>query len=158
MPTNVPPPIVRIDERRPGTRAGYVATAVVDAVLIWVFHNLLDWGWPPFLTEDLESLLPLITVSLAATIVVNLVWIAYDPGWFKSLTQIGLNAISLAVAVRTWQVFPFDFSPYEFDWGTVARVVLIVAIVGIIAATVVDLVKVTTAATDTAQREAQHRA
>ncbi len=31
---------------------------------------------------------------------------------------------------QIWQVFPFDFSAYEFNWGFVVRVLLVLAMVG----------------------------
>ena len=42
----------------PGRRSGYVVAVAINAALLWVTHQLLDWGWPRFLTEDFEELLP----------------------------------------------------------------------------------------------------
>ena len=94
-----------------GRRAGYVIAVAINAVMLWIAHQLLDWGWPRFLTEDFEELLPVITWSLVASIVVNALFVVADPPWFKALCNVVTSAISLAVAVRTWQVFPFDFCP-----------------------------------------------
>jgi hypothetical protein len=69
---------------------------------------------------------------------------SFDPPWFKSLTRIGLNLISLIVTIRMLQVFPFDFSGYRFDWEIVTRVVLILAIIGTAIAVVVETVKLAT--------------
>ena len=41
----------------------------------------------------------LVAFSQLATILVNLVYLVYDPAWFKSVCQIGLGAISLAVSL-----------------------------------------------------------
>jgi hypothetical protein len=38
--------------------------------------------------------------------------------------------MSLAATARVWQVFPFDFSGYSFNWAPLVRVVLLVAMVG----------------------------
>jgi hypothetical protein len=43
-----------------------------------------------------------------------------------------LDAISVAVVVRTWQLFPFDFSGYWSGWSTVGRILLGVAFFGLI--------------------------
>jgi hypothetical protein len=43
-----------------------------------------------------------------------------------------------------FQVFPFDFSGYQFDWEIVTRVVLILAIIGTAIAVVVETVKLAT--------------
>lgn len=124
-----------------GRRAGYLIVVLLDLVMLWIAHQLLDWQWPSFLTSAFEDLLPWITASLAATAMVNLVWVFWDPDWFRHLTQFGLNVLSLLVAVRTWQIFPFDFSSYASGWEAFARVVIVVGIVGSAIGAVVELVK-----------------
>lgn len=119
------------DTARSTTRTiGYLIAVVVNAVMLVIVNNLLEWGWFSWLTEDFELILPILNISIVASIVANLVYVAYDANWFKSLIDTGLLAISLAVAIRTWQVFPFDFSTWEFDWAPVIRVVLALVIVG----------------------------
>jgi hypothetical protein len=124
-----------------GRRVGYVVAIAVNLVLIFVVNNLLDWGWPSFLTDDFEQLLPLINLSLMASIVANLIYLWFDPAWFKSMTQIVLGMISLVVTVRTLQVFPFDFSGYDVNWEAVTRVVLVFLIVVIGIAVLVEIGK-----------------
>jgi hypothetical protein len=122
-------------------RMGYVIAIAVNAGLLFVAHNILAWDILPFLTDDWEELVPIISVSLLASMLVNLIYVAYDAPWFKSLTQIFLAAIAMAVTVRTYQVFPFDFSAYDFNWTAVTRVVLVLVMVGIVIAIIVESVK-----------------
>lgn len=129
-----------------GRRFGYAAAAVVNAGLLFVVTNLLEWDLLPFLTNDFDRVVPIISVSLVATIVVNLIYLFFDPDWFKSLSQIGLLGISMAATVRMYRIFPFDFSAYEIDWATVTRVLLILGMVGIVVAIVVEAVKLVTRA------------
>jgi uncharacterized membrane protein YagU involved in acid resistance len=130
-----------IETRTPGRGAGYLVAIAVNLVLLYVANNLLDWGLVPFLTDEFGQVLWLINISLLATILVNLVYLVYDPAWFKSVCQIGLGAISLAVSIRMYQVFPFDFSAYQFNWTMTARIVMIAAIVGVALGIVVEIVK-----------------
>lgn len=127
--------------RTAGRRFGYVVAAAVNLVMLWIAHHLLVWGWPAFLTSAFEELLPLVSLSLVATAVVNLIWVCYDPEWLRHVGQIVVNLISLVVAVRTWQVFPFDFSAYSSAWEGVVRVILVLCIVGTAIATVVEFVR-----------------
>jgi hypothetical protein len=113
---------------------------VVNVALVFVANNLLEWGILSFLTDDFERALPIINVSLGASILVNLVYLIYDAGWFKSLSQIGLLGISLAATIRLYQVFPFDFG-VESGWTTFTRVGLILVIVGAAAGIVAETAK-----------------
>jgi len=129
------------ESRRARIRVGYVAAITVNSILLVVANNLLGWELLPFLTEDFARVLWLINISLLATIAVNAGYLAYDRGWFKSLCQIGLGVISMAVVVRMYRVFPFDFSRSQFDWTWTARLVLVLGMVGVGIGIVVELVK-----------------
>lgn len=129
-------------------RLGYGVAIVANVVILWIANSLLDWGWPSWLTTDFGQVLPIINVSLVATIMVNLSYIAYDATWFKSMLQIPLLVINLIATIRLYQVFPFDFSAYEFNWATMTRVVLIFVIVAIAIALIVEFMKFAKAASE----------
>jgi hypothetical protein len=42
----------------------------------------------------------------------------------KSLGDLVTTGVSLAVLVRIWQVFPFDFAGWSVDWSWLVRLVL----------------------------------
>jgi hypothetical protein len=122
----------KAERRRPtrGTRClGYGISIGVQAALLIVVNNLVEWDILPFITEEFNDLVPYINVSLVASIVVNAVYFAFDPRWFKSFGQAILNAISLVVIVQTYRIFPFDFSGSSFNWTAVTRVCLVALMV-----------------------------
>lgn len=131
------------ESTRPTTtrRVGYGIAIVINAALLVVVNNLLEWGWISWLTDDFEKVLPLLNLSLTATILVNAVYLVYDAEWFKSACEFGLLVISMAVLARTYQVFPFDFSAYAGTWEVLARAVIVIAMIGVGIAMVVQLVK-----------------
>jgi hypothetical protein len=132
--------------KRPSTasrRAGYVIAAVINAALLWLIHVWPGWDAVPFLTEDFETVLWLINLTLAVTIALNLIYVVRDPRWLTAAGAIVTTAIGLAAAVRMLQVFPFDFGDSDV-WPVVVRVLLWVAVVGSaigIIANVVTLVR-----------------
>jgi hypothetical protein len=133
--------------RRPSIAArrfGYLAAIAVDVVVLWVVHQLLGWGWPAFLTEDFEEVLPLISASLIASMVVNAGFLVRDRGRFRALGDLINAAFGMAVSLRMWAVFPFDFSGYDTDWGWALRVALGVGIVATSIGALVNLVKLIT--------------
>lgn len=135
--------------RAEGSRAGYVVSIVLNAVGLFIVNNLLSWDLLPFLTDRFSEVLPIINLSLVATIVVNVAYLWYDARWFASLSQLGLLGISMVVALRMYGVFPFDFSAYAFDWALLTRALLIVGMVGIGIAMLAEAVKLGTAAART---------
>jgi hypothetical protein len=122
-------------------RAGYVVAAAVNAALLVIVNHLLEWGWLPFLTEDFTGILPVLNLSLIATIVVNLGYLVVDPPPVVAAGSMLLNVISLVVAVRFWQVFPFDFGDDGQLWTRLARLALAVGVIGTAVAAVVDVVR-----------------
>ena len=92
----------KTERRRPsrGTRRlGYGISIVVQVALLILVNNLVEWDIAPFITEEFNDLVPYINVSLVASMVVNAVYFAFDPRWFRSFTQAILNVISLVVVV-----------------------------------------------------------
>ena len=114
----------------PGRRFGYVVSAAINLAMLWIAHQLLEWEWPRFLTDDFERVLPIITVAALAAVALNVAYLAFDPPWFRSLGNIVTSALGIAAAAWMLAVFPFDFSTYARDWSWAARAVLIVGIVG----------------------------
>ncbi|MDJ0497665.1 MAG: hypothetical protein QNJ77_01030 [Acidimicrobiia bacterium] len=134
-------------------RIGYGVAAVANLIFLLIVNNLLDWGWFSWLTEDFETLLPIISLSLVASIFVNLAYILYDAKWFKALCEIGLVTISLWVAIRTWQVFPFDFSAYSINWESITRAILVFSIIGMSIALLANAVKLVLAVVRVAETQ-----
>ncbi|MGA7269746.1 MAG: hypothetical protein WB239_01620 [Acidimicrobiia bacterium] len=135
----------RTETRKRSTRStrrvGYGVAVAVNVVMVVVVQNLLTWGWPAFLTPDFDRVVGIITVSLVASIIFNLAYLGYDPDWFRHGGQVVTGAISLAVTVRVYQVFPFDFSRWTFDPTGAVRVALVAAMVGVGIAVFVELLK-----------------
>ena len=122
-------------------RFGYRVAIAVNAVMLWGAHRILDWGWFGFLTSAWTQVLPLVTAAMVTAIAVNALFLGYDGVWLKAPGNVLLAAFGIAVSVRMWRVFPFDFSPYAFDWATVARWVLAVAIFGSAISIIVEVVR-----------------
>lgn len=121
-----------------GSRIGYLVAIGLQAFFLWVAHQLLEWGWPSFLTADFDEVLPWVTASLVASMVVNACFLVKDDGWFRALGDATTAAFGLASAIVTWQVFPFDFSGWDTDWSWLVRLVVAVGIVGSAIALVVN--------------------
>jgi hypothetical protein len=121
----------RTDElKRVGRRFGFGIAVVINVALLVVVQNLTSWDVLPFLTTEFDSVVAWISLSLIVGIVANFLYIVNDDQRLRSVGDLVTNLVSLVVTWRVFQVFPFDFSAYEFDWDLVARIILVVAIVG----------------------------
>lgn len=126
---------------------------VVNIVLLWVVHQLLDWDWPGFLTQDFEELLPLITFSLVVSIVGYLLLLAWATSrWLKRLIDVISAAIGAVVLAQMLQVYPFDFTGYDRNWSWLVRLALIVGLVGSIIGLVVGSIRLLTSSTEARAR------
>jgi len=125
--------------KRVGQRIGYAVAIACNVALLVIVNNILDWGWLPWLTADFRDVLPVLNVSFGASIAVNAVYLAYDAPGFKAAAELGLLIVALIVTIRFWRVFPFDFSAYDFSWGTLVRWLLGLAMFGICIGMLVQL-------------------
>lgn len=142
MTSTLTPPRATHHGRPPAARRfGYTVAIALNVAMLWVTHQLLGWGWPGFLTDDFDRLLPLVTASFVASIAVNVCFLVRDRGRFRAFADLVTAAFGLAVSLRTWDVFPFGFAGYDQDWTWLFRTVLVVAIAGTVIAVIVGLVK-----------------
>lgn len=121
-------------------RTGYVIAIGVNAALLWLANVAPGWEVLPFLTADMERVMPLVNASLVAGIAANVLYLAADPKWLKALGDIATTTIGIVAMVAIWRVFPFDFGDASFDWALLFRWVLGVGIVGSAIAVVVNVV------------------
>jgi hypothetical protein len=91
----------------------------------------------PFLTDAVRGALGLFAVSLIAGILANMAYVISDD-WVRLIGEPITTVIGLAVMVRMWQVFPFDFGASS-SWPGIARWLLGLAMAGTTTALVVQV-------------------
>jgi hypothetical protein len=146
--SSAPPERPQVRVATPVRRFGYLVAAAMNGVMLWVAHQLLDWEWPGFLTDDFALALGLVTASLIAGVVVNLGLAVHHRGRARALADLVTAAFALAVGLRLWAVFPFDFAGYATDWSGPMRVALGVGIAATGIAIIANLVKLVTGPAD----------
>ncbi len=117
-------------------RSGYIATIVVNVVILYIANNLLFWDIP-FVTDAWNLVLPVLNLALVATIVANLLFVAYDPLLFRETGRLVLDMLGIAVLYTLYQVFPFDFTPLTA--ADIVKVAVRIAIILGIAATIIAI-------------------
>ena len=104
------------------------------------------WTSYPLLTPDFERWLPIVTASLIAAIVGNIILIIYDGYLFRQAIHIAIELFSIAAAISLLVIFPFDFSVLPGNDLTnlltpIITVVLILVSVGIGIGIIVRFIK-----------------
>ena len=128
-------------ESKRARKIGYVVGFMVNSIMLFIVNVRPGWRQLSFLTEDFAGILWLINLSMVSNATANLIYLWYDPAWFKSLCQVGISAIGLGAAIRMLRVFPFDFASYSFNWSALTRLLLALAILGSVVAIVTELVR-----------------
>jgi hypothetical protein len=116
---------------RPATRRlGYLLAIGLD-VLVWYLVNVRPgWQSVPFLTDGVEQLLGLFNLSLLVSAIANAVYLVVDPPRLRALGDLVGAVISLVLSIRVYDVFPFDFTGLGYDLTTLARVVVVLGVIG----------------------------
>lgn len=153
MPSTTPPKTMT---PRPGTggerpwsptaskRIGYSIAVAINLGLLHVAHRILPWGWPGFVTEDWNRVLPVVSLSLVTSIIANTIFFWFDRPWFTSMMNLITTAVGLIAAIRMWQVFPFDFAGYALDWTLPVRALIALTVFGSLVGCIAASVKLLT--------------
>ncbi len=114
----------------------YIGAIIVNIILLYIFNNLLNWHIY-FVTNVFNEVLWIINLSIVVHIIGNFLMLLYRPEWFRHITKIVLNIVAFAVVYLVYTVFPFNFYNSFFNWGL--SIILILALIGIIIATIVEI-------------------
>jgi hypothetical protein len=114
----------------------YIGTIIVNIIFLYIFNNLLNWH-VYFVTSAFNEVLWIINLSIAVSIIGNFLMLLYRPEWFRHITKIVLNIIAFVAVYLVYIVFPFNFNNSFLNWGL--NILLILAMIGIIIATIVEI-------------------
>jgi hypothetical protein len=126
-------------------KSEYIAAIIFNLIFIYIANNLLDWD-VPFLTSDFTAVLWLINISLVLTIIFNIVFLAFNSARVRALLKMFLNMISFFVALTFYFIYPLDFSSVSYGdtLDLVAKILIIIGIVGSVIGTIAEFAKIFT--------------
>ena len=96
-----------------------ILVTVANLIIITSFHEYIAWyaRQPdgsftrlPVLTNGYSVWLPVPVFASILAIVAYSVMIIYDRYWFRTIAQIILHIVGIAVVISLLSIFPFDFS------------------------------------------------
>jgi hypothetical protein len=135
-------PVQKCAKPSKSKKPDYIAAIIVNAALLIIANQVLNWGILPFLTQDFKQMLPIIYIGGGVTIASNAAFLFYDRQWFTSACKIVINAVGIAILTRYLSVFPFDFAAYHgFNWAVFTRVAFYIGLAGLIVAIILEFIQ-----------------
>ena len=137
----------KVDDYFKNTRNGRITSsslAIAWSFVLLVFFNffneyvayyqyeLSEWVKYPILTEDFNSWLPILTITLTFFIAGHAILIISDKYILRETALIVLNLFGLAVVLTLLSIFPFDFNDIpNTTMADIAPIITTVALIGI---------------------------
>jgi hypothetical protein len=119
----------------------FIGAIIANIVILYIVNNLLNWNIF-FIAPTWVQVLFILNLSIVTNILANIGFLIYQRGWFRSLVQIVLNIIGFVVVYELYMVFPFVI---QTEWIAIAlKLLLILAMIGIIIATIVEVLRLIT--------------
>ena len=118
---------------------GSLAAIVVNVVLWYIVHDLPRWDLSFIIARLYPRVLPAIELSLGASIVSNVLFLAFDPPWFRRLGRAATNLVSLYSMYVVYRVYPFDFG--SAGANQVVRVLMLLGMIATGIGTIVELAR-----------------
>jgi hypothetical protein len=88
--------------------SGYLGSIVVNGLLLYAAHHLLDWqlGW---ITPAWSDVLWAVDLTLEVSMVANVLFLFIDSGWLRHV--VGAISCAVAAVATAWvyAIFPLDF-------------------------------------------------
>jgi uncharacterized membrane protein len=149
----------------PGSRFGRItisAFAIAWSLVLLILFNFFNryiayyngetvngvtvWTRYPLFNHDINLWLPILTLTLALTIIVHIILIIYDKYILRELATMSLDVFGLATIIALLSIFPFDFSVIPDAaaadiTGVAVTVALVLVAVGIGVSILVRLIK-----------------
>jgi uncharacterized membrane protein len=109
-------------------------------------NGVTVWARYPLFTQDINRWLPILTLTLALSIIVHIFLIIFDKPVLRELAGMALDVFGLATVLNLLSIFPFDFSVIPDSTaadmtGMAVTIVLISIAVGIGVSLLVRLIK-----------------
>lgn len=119
-----------VQVRRPPAvlrRVGYAMAILINAAMLYAINRWPGWTAVPFLTADTPRVLGWVNASIVAGMATNFAYLANDAPWFKAFGDLITTVVGLCALESIWRVFPIAAND---PWPLLARIVLVVAVIG----------------------------
>jgi hypothetical protein len=122
--------------RKREQKSEYVTAIIFNIIFLYIVNNLLNWHIY-FITNSFSEVLWILNLTIIVTIIGNFLLLLYSPEKFRHVMKIILNIFAFIATYFVYVVFPFNFYNSFYNW--VVTILLILAMIGIVIATIVEI-------------------
>lgn len=118
-------------------RSEFIAPIIINIIIWFIVNNVLNWHLS-FISSSFSEVLGILNLLIMASIVVNIIFLFYQAGWFRNSLKIILDILGIMVAYSFLIVFPFILNE---GLALALTILLILALIGGIIGLIIHILK-----------------
>jgi hypothetical protein len=119
-------------------RSEYIFAVSANLIILYIANNLLNWNLS-FISASFSQVLWAINLTIGITILGNILFLIYNPPWFRHLMKAVMNFFAFIATYIFYIIFPLSFSQFYIVFAF--KFALIVAMIILILSIAFELVK-----------------
>ena len=108
-------------------KSEYIFAIIANLIILYIANNIVNWNLS-FISSTFSQVLWTINLAIGSAIIGNILFLFYDPSWFRHLLKIFINIFGLIAAYTFYIIFPLSFSQNLLSLAVIfALIVMIIA-------------------------------
>lgn len=112
------------DEKK--DQSGFIAAIIINVVIWFIVNNIVNWNLS-FISPTFVEVLGILNLLIISTILINFIFLIYQPSWFRNMLHIITDILSIMVLYTFLKIFPFILSDFL---AVVLTVLIVLGILG----------------------------
>ncbi len=108
-------------------KSEYIFAIIANLIILYIANNIMNWNLS-FISATFSQVLWTINLAIGSAIIGNILFLFYDPSWFRHLLKVFINIFGLIAAYTFYIIFPLSFSQNLVSLGVIfALIVMMIA-------------------------------
>ena len=108
-------------------KSEYIFAIIANLIILYIANNIMNWNLS-FISATFRQVLWAINLAIGSAIIGNILFLFYDPSWFRHLLKVFINILGLIAVYTFYIIFPLNFSQNLISLGVIfALIVMMIA-------------------------------
>lgn len=108
-------------------KSEYIFAIIANLIILYIANNIMNWNLS-FISATFSQVLWVINLAIGSAIIGNILFLFYDPSWFRHILKVFINILGLIAVYTFYIIFPLSFSHNLVSLGVIfALIVMIIA-------------------------------